>query len=83
VTKEYAWWPIHGGGVFVHTAREAAEAVLLFAKDTKAAGEQVNKQEEFLGKSFSNSGRSAEAVVDTMLAEGKKNRIIFQRNGTQ
>lgn len=63
---EYAWWPKHGGGVYIPTADAMVGFVKKASTDVQFLAGIVGAQDQFLRQTFAHPGRAAESVLDTM-----------------
>lgn len=82
LVREFAWWPNSGGGLFAGTADAMIDLLGKATADSTFVSELVTRQDEFLKQSFSNPGRAAEAVVDSIeeIISGKSASAVQQKD---
>jgi len=64
--QEVAWWPTMGGGTYAVSAQEFQIQLTKLILDQDHRARQLDKQREFLSKSFANQGHAAERIVDLL-----------------
>jgi hypothetical protein len=64
--QEVAWWPTMGGGTYAASAQEFQIQMTKLTSDRDHRARQMDKQREFLSKSFANQGHAAERIVDLL-----------------
>ena len=64
--QEVAWWPTMGGGTYAVSAQEFQIQLTKLILDQDHRARQMDKQREFLSKSFANQGHAAERIVDLL-----------------
>ena len=69
--RELAWWPLFGGGQYVHTPQEFGRWLSDLTTDPQHRVIQLARQREFLKQCFVNHGHAAKAIVDVLDAHSK------------
>ena len=62
--REFAWWPLYGGGTFIGTEQKFTDYVDKITSNGNYSGGILEKQKEFLSAAFENRGCAADAVVN-------------------
>ncbi|MGO9374711.1 MAG: hypothetical protein ACLQBD_21790 [Syntrophobacteraceae bacterium] len=64
LVRQYAWWPKFGGGTYISSEDAMMHFIGQASTDQRFLGCLVKGQDDFLTRSFANSGRAAEAVLE-------------------
>lgn len=74
--QELAWWPTMGGGTYAASAQEFQIQLTKLTSDRDHRARQMEKQREFLSKSFANQGHAAERIVDLLERYSDERRVL-------
>ncbi len=64
--REYAWWPTKGRGNIRESAEDFQDQLTNLISDSGYRTRQLERQRDFMSKSFAYHGHSAEKVVDLL-----------------
>jgi hypothetical protein len=81
-SKELAWWPDVGGGVFAHTPDEFRQHLMDLVAIPERRSSQLERQRDFVRRSFANPGRASQAIVNFMTSLQEEPRGVLRQRIT-